>query len=110
MPCRPLRLHPTPQPTPRASSDAAPPIARACAQVLPLAAVLYLTLPDVRKPRSRKWYAATFVGAVLWIGVFSYFMVWSATTIGSNTARGGARHPVSPLTPLLRQQVGDNDR
>ena len=44
--------------------------------MLPLAAVLYLTLPDVRKPRSRKWYAATFVGAVLWIGVFSYFMVW----------------------------------
>ena len=82
MPRRPLRLHPTPHPIPLASSDAAPPTPRACAQVLPLAAVLYLTLPDVRKPRSRKWYAATFVGAVLWIGVFSYFMVGWATTIG----------------------------
>ena len=81
MPCRPLRLHRTPHPTRRAS-DAAPPTPGACVQVLPLAAVLYLTLPDVRKPRSRKWYAATFVGAVLWIGVFSYFMVWWATTIG----------------------------
>ena len=81
MPCRPSATS-RPTPSHRPASDAAPPIPRACAQVLPLAAVLYLTLPDVRKPRSRKWYAATFVGAVLWIGVFSYFMVGWATTIG----------------------------
>ena len=75
-PAAPCASTSRPTPLPPPASDAAPPIPRACAQVLPLAAVLYLTLPDVRKPRSRKWYAATFVGAVLWIGVFSYFMVW----------------------------------
>ena len=74
MPCRPPAPRPyAPPHPPRLRRRASDP---ACVQVLPLAAVLYLTLPDVRKPRSRKWYAATFVGAVLWIGVFSYFMVW----------------------------------
>jgi K+-dependent Na+/Ca+ exchanger-like protein len=50
--------------------------------VLPLAIAFYLTLPDVRDPKLRKYYPLTFVGAILWIGVFSYFMVWWATTIG----------------------------
>ena len=66
-------------------------VVREALELLPLAAVLYLTLPDVRKPRSRKWYAATFVGAVLWIGVFSYFMVWWATTIGHRPGAGPRR-------------------
>ena len=103
-PAAPLRLHPTPHPTPlRPLPTPRLRIPRACAQVLPLAAVLYLTLPDVRKPRSRKWYAATFVGAVLWIGVFSHLAAgrrrrsartqWRRTASASllSRARAGGR-------------------
>lgn len=50
--------------------------------VLPLAAAFYYTLPDMRKPSSKKWYMFTFIGSITWIGVFSYYMVEWATLIG----------------------------
>ena len=50
--------------------------------VLPLILPLWLTLPDTRKPESRKFFAITFVGSILWIAIFSYLMVWWATVTG----------------------------
>lgn len=43
--------------------------------VLPIVAVLTLTVPDVRRPGYGKWCYASFVLSTAWIGVFSYFMV-----------------------------------
>jgi len=50
--------------------------------LLPLVGSLFLTLPDVRKPAKKKYFAITFVGSIMWIGVYSYCMVWWATDIG----------------------------
>eukprot|EP00966_Prymnesium_polylepis_P132000 3052633-Prymnesium_polylepis.1 len=43
---------------------------------------LRLTLWDVREEERANWFPLTFLGAILWIGVFSFFTVWFATTIG----------------------------
>ncbi|XP_072166717.1 sodium/potassium/calcium exchanger 2-like [Diadema setosum] len=48
----------------------------------PLVYLLYFTLPDVRKPGSRKWYPVTFSGSIFWIAGFSYLMVWWAKEVG----------------------------
>ncbi|XP_040337296.1 sodium/potassium/calcium exchanger 2 isoform X3 [Herpailurus yagouaroundi] len=46
--------------------------------VLPIVFPLWITLPDVRKPSSRKFFPITFFGSITWIAVFSYLMVWWA--------------------------------
>ncbi|CAB1338881.1 unnamed protein product, partial [Coregonus sp. 'balchen'] len=43
---------------------------------------LWLTVPDVRNPASRKYFALTFIGSITWIAVFSYLMVWWAHQVG----------------------------
>ena len=43
---------------------------------------LYLTVPDVRNPKLSKWYPLSFVMSIVWIGLYSYFMVWWAEVIG----------------------------
>ncbi|XP_051570147.1 sodium/potassium/calcium exchanger 1-like [Myxocyprinus asiaticus] len=43
--------------------------------LLPITVSLCFTLPDVRKQASKKHFVGTFLGSILWIGVFSYFMV-----------------------------------
>ncbi|KAJ1346311.1 hypothetical protein KIN20_001070 [Parelaphostrongylus tenuis] len=48
----------------------------------PILIPMWVTIPDVRRPTSRKWYPATFIFSVLWIAFFSYLMVWWANTIG----------------------------
>ncbi|KAM5299458.1 sodium/potassium/calcium exchanger 2 [Ctenodactylus gundi] len=50
--------------------------------VLPIVFPLWITLPDVRKPSSRKFFPITFFGAITWIAVFSYLMVWWAHQVG----------------------------
>ncbi|XP_056268115.1 sodium/potassium/calcium exchanger 1-like isoform X2 [Pseudoliparis swirei] len=50
--------------------------------LLPIVFPLWLTLPDVRNPESRQYFACSFVGSILWIGVFSYMMVWWAHQVG----------------------------
>ncbi|XP_054625653.1 sodium/potassium/calcium exchanger 1-like isoform X3 [Dunckerocampus dactyliophorus] len=50
--------------------------------LLPIVFPLWLTLPDVRNPASKKYFALTFIGSVLWIAVFSYLMVWWAHQVG----------------------------
>lgn len=44
----------------------------------PLALLLYVTVPDVRKDKCKKMFVLTFVMVCVWIGVMSYAMVWAA--------------------------------
>ena len=48
----------------------------------PLVFSLWLTLPDVRREGKAKYFPITFLGSIVWIGIFSYFMVWWATVTG----------------------------
>ncbi|XP_055365708.1 sodium/potassium/calcium exchanger 1 isoform X2 [Betta splendens] len=48
--------------------------------LLPIVFPLWLTVPDVRRQKSRKFFAVTFLGSIMWIGIFSYLMV--GETIG----------------------------
>ncbi|XP_061831038.1 sodium/potassium/calcium exchanger 1-like isoform X3 [Nerophis lumbriciformis] len=50
--------------------------------LLPIVFPLWLTLPDVRNPMSKKYFTFTFIGSILWIAVFSYLMVWWAHQVG----------------------------
>nr|AYD91343.1 Sodium/potassium/calcium exchanger 2 [Geotria australis] len=50
--------------------------------ILPIIFPLWLTLPDVRNPSSKKFFVVTFFGAILWIAAFSYLMVWWAHQVG----------------------------
>jgi len=43
---------------------------------------LWLTLPDVRREGKEKFVAGTFFGSIMWIGAYSYIMVWMAEVIG----------------------------
>jgi hypothetical protein len=46
--------------------------------LLPLVATLHLTVPDVRKEGQEGKYPISFVLSIIWIGVYSFFMVeWS---------------------------------
>ncbi|XP_045892369.1 sodium/potassium/calcium exchanger 1 [Micropterus dolomieu] len=50
--------------------------------LLPIILPLWLTVPDVRNQKSRKFFAGTFLGSIVWIAVFSYLMVWWAHQVG----------------------------
>ncbi|XP_066515934.1 sodium/potassium/calcium exchanger 2-like isoform X2 [Hoplias malabaricus] len=50
--------------------------------LLPIVFPLWITLPDVRKPTSKKFFPITFLGAICWIAGFSYLMVWWAHQVG----------------------------
>jgi len=47
--------------------------------------ILFLlkTLPDCNTEEGKKYAGFCFFGSIIWIGVFSYFMVWWATLIGA---------------------------
>jgi len=48
---------------------------------IPLVFPLWCTMYDVRKKGCQKYFGFTFVGSILWLGVFSYLMVWWATIV-----------------------------
>jgi hypothetical protein len=50
--------------------------------LFPIMIVLYMTLPDTRTPRGKKFFVWGFLGSILWIAIFSYFMVWWADRTG----------------------------
>ncbi|XP_070710505.1 sodium/potassium/calcium exchanger 2-like [Pempheris klunzingeri] len=50
--------------------------------IMPIVLPLWLTLPDVRKQSSKKFFPVTFLGAICWIACFSYLMVWWAHQVG----------------------------
>ncbi|XP_050707499.1 probable sodium/potassium/calcium exchanger CG1090 isoform X2 [Eriocheir sinensis] len=62
---------------------------------LPLVALHYVTTPDCRRPRWRRWYLATFIMSMVWIAAYSYLMVWMITVIGFTL---GIRDTVMGLT------------
>lgn len=51
--------------------------------VLPLVAALTFTIPDVRRPGYGKWCYLSFVLSIVWIGIFSFFMVQFAEILGN---------------------------
>ncbi|XP_051580213.1 sodium/potassium/calcium exchanger 1-like isoform X2 [Myxocyprinus asiaticus] len=50
--------------------------------LLPIVFPLWLTVPDVRNPASKRFFAITFLGSIVWIAIFSYLMVWWAHQVG----------------------------
>ncbi|XP_007955799.1 sodium/potassium/calcium exchanger 1 [Orycteropus afer afer] len=50
--------------------------------LLPIVFPLWLTVPDVRRLESRKFFVLTFLGSIMWIAMFSYLMVWWAHQVG----------------------------
>ncbi|KAI5630474.1 hypothetical protein C0J50_7636, partial [Silurus asotus] len=50
--------------------------------IFPIVFPLWLTLPDVRRDTSKKFFPITFLGSISWIAVFSYLMVWWAHQVG----------------------------
>ena len=43
---------------------------------------MFLTIPDCRKKRWRKFYLPAFFSCLVWIGGLSYLVVWMITVIG----------------------------
>ncbi|KAG5675144.1 hypothetical protein PVAND_005072 [Polypedilum vanderplanki] len=50
--------------------------------VAPIIFPLWLTLPDTRTPRGKRFFPITFIGSILWIAAYSYLMVWWANIAG----------------------------
>ncbi|XP_074486824.1 sodium/potassium/calcium exchanger 2-like isoform X1 [Sebastes fasciatus] len=50
--------------------------------IMPIVFPLWLTLPDVRRESSARFFPVTFLGAISWIAFFSYLMVWWAHQVG----------------------------
>ncbi|XP_072320754.1 sodium/potassium/calcium exchanger 1-like [Eucyclogobius newberryi] len=65
--------------------------------LLPIVFPLWLTVPDVRNAASRRFFSLTFLGSILWIGVFSYLMVWWAHQVGETV---GISEEIMGLTIL----------
>ncbi|KAK7912351.1 hypothetical protein WMY93_012562 [Mugilogobius chulae] len=65
--------------------------------LLPIVFPLYVTVPDVRNAASRRFFPMTFLGSILWIGVFSYLMVWWAHQVGETV---GISEEIMGLTIL----------
>lgn len=51
---------------------------------VPIKVLLYLTVPDCRHTRWRKWVIVTFILSLVWLSLFSYLMVWMITIIGKD--------------------------
>ncbi|MBN3281479.1 NCKX1 protein, partial [Polyodon spathula] len=65
--------------------------------LLPIVFPLWLTVPDVRNAASKKFFAMTFLGSIIWIAVFSYLMVWWAHQVGETV---GISEEIMGLTIL----------
>ncbi|XP_066273889.1 sodium/potassium/calcium exchanger 2-like [Branchiostoma lanceolatum] len=50
--------------------------------MFPLVFMMWITLPDVRKPSARRFYPWGFLGSIIWISIFSYLMLWWANQTG----------------------------
>ncbi|XP_065350605.1 sodium/potassium/calcium exchanger Nckx30C isoform X2 [Cloeon dipterum] len=50
--------------------------------VAPIMFPLWLTLPDTRSPKGKKYFPVTFIGSIVWIAAYSYLMVWWANVAG----------------------------
>ncbi len=48
----------------------------------PIRLAFFLTIPDCRRPRYRKWYPLTLILCVLWIALLTYVVSWMMSIIG----------------------------
>eukprot|EP00420_Gonyaulax_spinifera_P010589 CAMPEP_0197941340 /NCGR_PEP_ID=MMETSP1439-20131203/122617_1 /TAXON_ID=66791 /ORGANISM="Gonyaulax spinifera, Strain CCMP409" /LENGTH=82 /DNA_ID=CAMNT_0043564533 /DNA_START=17 /DNA_END=261 /DNA_ORIENTATION=+ len=55
---------------------------------LPVVFMLVITVPDVRRPGWRNYFALTFFMSILWIAGFTWAMVWFATVIAETASVG----------------------
>ncbi|KAM4734666.1 LOW QUALITY PROTEIN: sodium/potassium/calcium exchanger 2-like [Anableps anableps] len=46
--------------------------------LLPIILILWLTLPNVHSQKTRKFFVLTYLVSIVWIGVFSYLVMWWA--------------------------------
>lgn len=67
--------------------------------VAPILVPLWLTLPDTRTPRGKKFFPITFLGSICWIAAYSYLMVWWANMIGETA-------DISPEVRRIAQLFG----
>jgi len=51
---------------------------------LPLSVMMWLTIPDCRRPMFAKWWLGTFSMCIVWIGALAFVMVWMVTEFGKN--------------------------
>lgn len=49
---------------------------------LPLSALMFLTVPDCRRPSCRKFFWLTFLLSLVWLSLYSFIMVWMITVVG----------------------------
>jgi len=49
---------------------------------LPLSIAMFLTIPDCRRERFKKWWPATFSMCIVWIGTLATFMCWMVELFG----------------------------
>lgn len=59
---------------------------------IPIKVLLYLTVPDCRRARWRKWVIVTFILSLVWLSLFSYLMVWMITIIGKDLSLSSLCH------------------
>jgi len=52
--------------------------------LMPLLLLLCYTTPDIRRKGRESFYPITFVMSIMWLAIFSFFMVWWATLIGES--------------------------
>eukprot|EP00357_Protocruzia_adherens_P007027 CAMPEP_0114990396 /NCGR_PEP_ID=MMETSP0216-20121206/10774_1 /TAXON_ID=223996 /ORGANISM="Protocruzia adherens, Strain Boccale" /LENGTH=505 /DNA_ID=CAMNT_0002353569 /DNA_START=35 /DNA_END=1549 /DNA_ORIENTATION=+ len=87
--------------------------------LLPITHSLYFTVPDVRHKGKQGLYPVTFIFSILWIGFWSYFMVWwaevagealgiSALIMGLTILAAGTSVP-DLLTSVLVTKKGEGD-
>ncbi|XP_069063742.1 sodium/potassium/calcium exchanger 4-like [Pleurodeles waltl] len=48
----------------------------------PITCIFYLTIPNFSKPRRENMFLVTFLVSILWLGIFSYILVWMVAVIG----------------------------
>ncbi|XP_078049499.1 sodium/potassium/calcium exchanger 4 [Augochlora pura] len=87
--------------------------------VWPLKFLLFVTIPDARRKRFKKWYPLTFIMCVIWIAISSYLVSWMMTVIGNTIgipgsvmgltflAAGGNMPEMSSIVILARQGDGN---
>ena len=51
--------------------------------VAPLTYSMAYSIPDVRLKGREGWFMVSFLMSIVWIAIFSYFMVWWATVVGA---------------------------
>ena len=50
---------------------------------LPLACLIFVTVPDPRRERFARYYVLTFIMSIIWIVGLSFVMIWMATEVGT---------------------------